>query len=130
MPYPSEALKITVGKMIETIFLALMATSLALPVAIMVSFVAAYNLMRPIRTNLGGFLVALLPFPLGWILGRMGFQPLSDLALQLGSSIWLGVPVLAVVLVALYLVLVRAAALGRDWNTFIIAESPQVRTNS
>ena len=119
MPRPSEALKITVGKMIETIFLALMATSLALPVAIMISFIAAYNLMRPIRTNLGGFLVALLPFPLGWILGRQGFQPLSDMALELGSNLWLGIPVLAVVLAAMYLVLVRAAALGRDWNPWL-----------
>lgn len=119
MPRPSNALKMTFERMIETVFLALMATTVALPLAIVISFVAAYNLMRPIRTNFGGFLAALLPFPLGWAVGRLVFQPVSGLALSLGNTIWLGIPVLAVVLAALYLVVVRATALGRGWHPLL-----------
>jgi len=101
-PRPSEALKVTIERMIETVFLALMATTLAIPVAISLSFIAAYNLMRQIRMPLGGFLAALLPLPLGWIMGRQAFQPVSDLALSLGHNGWFGVPILAIIVAGLY----------------------------
>jgi phosphonate ABC transporter permease subunit PhnE len=93
VPSPSEALKVTVERMIETIFLALMATTLALPIAIVISFIAAYNLMRQVRMPLGSFLVILLALPFGWTLGRLGFQPVIDLALDpdMGNLSWLGV---------------------------------------
>jgi phosphonate transport system permease protein len=51
-PYPSEALIITLQRMIETIFLALMATTVAVIVSIPLSFLAARNLMarNPVGT--------------------------------------------------------------------------------
>jgi len=106
-PRPSEALKITLERMIETIFLALMATSLAIVLAIPLSFIAAHNLMRQIQTPLGSLLAALLPLPIGWTLGRQILQPVSDLALNLGNDGWLGVPILAVIAVVTYLSLAR-----------------------
>ncbi len=102
MPRPSEALKVTFERMVETVFLALMATTLALPIAVSISFVAAYNIMRPIRMPLGGFLGALLPLPLGWVLGRQLFQPVSSVALSLGNKGWLGMPILVVLAGGLY----------------------------
>ncbi|MFQ6101098.1 MAG: ABC transporter permease subunit [Anaerolineae bacterium] len=101
-PRPSEALKITIERMIETIFLALMATTFAIIAAIPISFIAAYNLMRQIRTPLGGVLAALLPLPIGWILGRQALYPVSDFALSLGNNGWFGIPVLAVMVAGLY----------------------------
>jgi phosphonate ABC transporter permease subunit PhnE len=102
MPRPSEALKVTVERMIETIFLALMATTFAIVVALPISFLAAYNLMRQIRTPLGSLLAGLLPLPLGWVLGRQALQPVGDLALSLGDNGWLGAAILLVILAGLY----------------------------
>jgi phosphonate ABC transporter permease subunit PhnE len=101
-PRPSEALKVTFERMIETIFLALMATSLAIVIAVPISFVAAHNLMRQIRMPLGDLLAALLPLPLGWMLGRQVLQSVSDFALSLGNNGWLGALILAVIVAGLY----------------------------
>jgi phosphonate ABC transporter permease subunit PhnE len=101
-PRPSEALKVTFERMIETIFLALMATTFAIIVAIPISFIAAYNLMRQIRTPLGIFLAALLALPVGWILGRQALQPVSDFALSLGNNGWWGIPILVLIAAGLY----------------------------
>jgi phosphonate ABC transporter permease subunit PhnE len=120
MPRPSEALKVTFERMIETVFLALMATTLALPIAILVSFIAALNLMRQIRMPLGGILAALLPLPVGWILGRQAFQPVSDLALSLGNNGWWGVPILGAVVIGSYLTtVVQTPSVGRIQNPWL-----------
>ena len=65
----TETTKIVFEKMIETIFLALMATSLALPISIALSFLAARNLMRQLSMPLGPVLVGFIFFPIGWWLG-------------------------------------------------------------
>jgi phosphonate ABC transporter permease subunit PhnE len=106
-PRPSEALRITIDGMIETVFLALMATSLGVVFAFPISFLAAQNLMRQIRTPLGGLLAALLPAPIGWVVGRWLLEPVGELALRLGSTLWLGIPILAAILIGLWFVLAR-----------------------
>ena len=121
VPRASEALKITVERMIETVFLALMATTFAIIVAIPISFIAAYNLMRQIRAPLGGFLAALLPLPVGWILGRQALQPVSGLALSLGNNGWWGVPILLVVGAGLYLTTTRFALYARRISNPLLA---------
>jgi phosphonate ABC transporter permease subunit PhnE len=119
-PRPSQALKITAERMIETIFLALMATTLAIVLAIPLSFIAAHNLMRQIQMPLGSLLAALLPLPIGWLLGRQLLQPVGDWALGLGNDGWLGVLILAVILVSLYFVLVKGVPrLGRIQNPWL-----------
>lgn len=45
LPYPSETTRVVFDKMIETVFLALMATTLAIFVAVPLSFLGARNLM-------------------------------------------------------------------------------------
>lgn len=107
LPRPSEALKVTFERMVETVFLALMATTLAVPISVAISFIAAYNIMRPVRMPLGGFLAALLPLPLGWVLGRQAFQPVVDVALDLGHRNWLGLPILAAVAGGLYVTITQ-----------------------
>ena len=106
-PRPSAALQITAERMIETIFLALMATTLAIFIAIPISFVAAYNLMRSVQTPLGGLLAALLPFPVGWILGRQLFGSPAALGRDLGGMGWLGLLPLLGGLALLYLLVVQ-----------------------
>ena len=119
-PRPSEALKATFERMIETVFLALMATTLALPVAVIISFMAALNLMRQMRTPLGGLLAAILPLPVGWMLGRQAFQPVSELALSLGNNGWWGVPILAAIVGGLYFTTTkRMPRLGSTSNPWL-----------
>ena len=108
-PRPSQALKITGERMIETIFLALMATTLAIVIAIPISFVAAHNLMRQIQMPLGSLLATLLPLPVGWLLGWQALRPIGDLGLSLSSNGWLGVITLVVVAAGLYLLLAKNA---------------------
>ncbi len=106
-PRASSALKLTIDGMIETIFLALMATTLAILFAFPLSFVAAHNLMRQVRTPLGSLLAALLPLPIGWLVGRWALQPVGDFALRLSNSSWWGVPILAAILIGLYPLLAK-----------------------
>jgi len=101
-PRPSEALKVTIERMIETIFLALMATSFAIVIAIPISFFAARNLMRQIRTPLGSFLAAALAFPIGWVFGQQILLPISNQALVISNTGWWGVPILLIILAALF----------------------------
>lgn len=65
-------------KIIETIFLALLATTFGTILAAPVSFVAARNLMKDITTSLSGVALALLLIPLGLWLG-------ANLAGQIGA---------------------------------------------
>ncbi len=62
-------LGIVLERMIETIFLALMATILAIPVAAVLSFLAARNLMLPITTRFGNLLVVVFSALAGAMLG-------------------------------------------------------------
>lgn len=65
-------------KIIETIFLALLATTFGTILAAPISFVAARNLMKDITTSLSGVALALLLIPLGLWLG-------ASLAGQIGA---------------------------------------------
>jgi ABC-type phosphate/phosphonate transport system permease subunit len=70
--------------MVETVFLALVATTLALPFSVLVSFFAARNLMLPIRTELGGLLLGFILLPLGWALGTLLLAPAGAFMVNLG----------------------------------------------
>ena len=71
-----------IEKMIETIFLALMATIMSIPLAAIVSFLAARNLMHRITTKwsnfLGTFVFAVLGAWLGPTVARLMLSPLQD----------------------------------------------------
>jgi phosphonate ABC transporter permease subunit PhnE len=80
----TETTKTVYEKMIETIFLALMATTLALPISIVLSFLAAQNLMRQLTIPLGPVLVGMIFFPIGWLVGAIFLAPVG----QLGVDGW------------------------------------------
>lgn len=56
-------------KIIETVFLALLATTLGTILAIPLSFVAARNLMKPVKSPLSSISLSLLGWPAGILLG-------------------------------------------------------------
>lgn len=91
VPYFSPTAHLVIEKMIETIFLALMATTLALPIAVVLSFFAARNLMREIYLPLGLVLVGLIFLPIGWILGDILLAPIGQLGISLGKDLITGV---------------------------------------
>jgi phosphonate ABC transporter permease subunit PhnE len=86
-PRLSDTSETVIDKMIETIFLALMATTLALPVAVALSFVAARNLMRQITLPLGNVLVGFVLIPVGGWLGYQVLGPLGQLGVRWGEDV-------------------------------------------
>ncbi len=86
-PRLSDTTNLVIEKMIETIFLALMATTLALPVSVVVSFMAAHNLMRPIRMPVGKALIGLALLPVGWWVGTTLLGPVGAFGVELGKSL-------------------------------------------
>ena len=80
---PSEALLDTVDKIIETVFLALLATTFGIFLAVPLSFLAARNLMRQVRTNFAKLMAGLI-LVLGG--GAIGFWLLRGLYDQLMAA--------------------------------------------
>ncbi len=87
LPYFSETTHTVVEKMIETIFLALMATTLAVPIAAGLSFLAARNLMRQVHLPMGNVLVGFVLLPVGWWLGGVLLGPVGQLGVRWGSEV-------------------------------------------
>jgi phosphonate ABC transporter permease subunit PhnE len=85
-PRLSDTTNLVIEKMIETIFLALIATTLALPIAVVLSFLAAHNLMKPIRMPLGKALIGLALFPVGWLVGQAIIAPIAERVVDFGKG--------------------------------------------
>ncbi len=66
---PSETLLITFEKIIETIFLALIATFVGTLLAVPISFLAARNLMENVSAPLAAIALAIIVIPIGWFIG-------------------------------------------------------------
>lgn len=89
-PRLSQTTNTVIEKMVETIFLALMATTLAVPISIAISFLAARNLMRQMHLPLGNVLVGVVLLPVGAALGYLLVGPLGRVAVNWGKDLWLG----------------------------------------
>ncbi|MCK6576948.1 MAG: ABC transporter permease subunit [Anaerolineae bacterium] len=70
-PRLSETTLLVLEKMSETIFLALIATAVSILPSAILSFLAAHNLMRPIKIPLGNLLVTFILFPVGAVIGAL-----------------------------------------------------------
>ncbi len=90
LPYFSATTRTVIEKIIETIFLALMATTIAVPIAAILSFLAARNLMRQVQLPLGNVLVGFILLPVGWVLGVTLLSPVATLGMAWGKELWLG----------------------------------------
>lgn len=78
-PRASVALMETRDKIIETVFLAFIATTLGVILGIPVSFLAARNLMFQVTSTLTRFMASLVAMPIGGYLGYLAFQYLTNL---------------------------------------------------
>lgn len=91
LPYLSTTTNEVIARMIETIFLALVATTISIPPSVALSFFAARNLMRPIHYSLGNLLVGFALLPVGAWLGSLLLAPVGEFAVRLGSGALFGV---------------------------------------
>jgi phosphonate ABC transporter permease subunit PhnE len=101
LPRFSETARTVGDKMIETIFLALMATTLAVPISVVLSFLSARNLMREIGVPLGTVLVGFMLLPVGAVLGWILLGRLGSLGVDWGEKPIQGILASAVALAAL-----------------------------
>ena len=91
LPYFSPTTNTVIEKMVETIFLALMATTIALPIAGVLSFLAARNLMKPVKIPLGNMLIGFALLPVGWVLGTAVLGPVGKLGVDWGKDVLMGI---------------------------------------
>ena len=97
----------TWDKIIETVFLALLATTFGTILAIPLSFVAARNLMRPVRSPLASIALSLLGWPIGIVLGYLAVKWVEGLSLPFAAY-----PLINLIAIVIAIVL---AGLGIRW---------------
>ncbi len=86
-PRLTNTAKVTWEKIIETVFLALLATTLGTLLAIPVSFIAARNLMKPVRSPLTSVSLSLLGWPIGVAVGFLIVNRIGGLSASISDSI-------------------------------------------
>jgi phosphonate ABC transporter permease subunit PhnE len=109
LPSFSDSVVETVEKIIETVFLALIATTLGTLLSIPVSFLAARNLMIQVTTVFGGFVTLIVVAPVGWFAGAWLFSALGGWGVNLFAG---GEATAALLLAAPVVVLSAVQALG------------------
>lgn len=85
-PSLSREAKVTWDKIIETVFMALLATTFGTLMAIPISFFAARNLMSDVKTPLSTISLSLIGWPLGMWLGIKANQLFVNLSSPLFNS--------------------------------------------
>lgn len=78
-PTFSQEARVTWDKIVETVFMALLATTFGTLLAIPISFLAARNLMSDIKSTLSNISLSLIGWPLGIWLGIKASQLLTNL---------------------------------------------------
>jgi phosphonate ABC transporter permease subunit PhnE len=74
-------------KIIETVFMALLATTFGTLLAIPLSFIAARNLMKPVKSPLGGIALSVLGWPIGIAVGYVIVRWVDGLSAPLTENI-------------------------------------------
>lgn len=85
-PRWSRNAKQTLEKIIETVFLALLATTAGTLIAVPLSFIAAKNLMRDVRIPALQVALAILGIPVGMVVGVLASNLVSDVLDGLAQS--------------------------------------------
>lgn len=86
-PHLTQTARDTWEKIIETVFLALLATTFGTFLAIPLSFIAARNLMKPVRSPLASIALSVLGWPIGIGLGYLVVRWVDGLSMPFASNI-------------------------------------------
>ena len=101
----TETMQNTLRLIVETIFMALMATTIGTLLAVPVSFMAARNLMIEVTMPLAALMAALIAIPIGGGLGWLVARQLLNLAGGLVGQVVVGLVVLIIVAVVIAVLL-------------------------
>ncbi len=93
-PHLTQTAYDTWDKIIETIFLALLATTIGTLLSIPISFFAARNLMKEIESNLIGLSAQIIAIPIGFAIGQYVADWMSAIGDELTKTIWLALIIL------------------------------------
>ena len=115
-PQFSNDAKTTWDKIIETVFMALLATTFGTLLAIPISFFAARNLMEDVKSSLSNISLSLLGWPLGMWLGVKTIQLLSGLLTSIFDSFALTL-VGTIIVPALTFLLIKWMLSSQDEDT-------------
>ncbi len=102
-PHFTQTAKDTWEKIIETVFLALLATTFGTFLAIPLSFLAARNLMLPVRSPLTSISLSLIGWPLGMYAGFVLVRGVGKFNASLNMNAWLGLIIIIVVMLVVWL---------------------------
>jgi phosphonate ABC transporter permease subunit PhnE len=100
----SDASDIALSRIVETILMALMASTLGTIIAVPISFIAARNLMARSGATLAGVMSALACLPIGGLAGRQLGLWLTRGAEGLSAQLWFGFVAL-LMLIGLFIVI-------------------------
>ncbi|MFZ1709458.1 MAG: ABC transporter permease subunit [Anaerolineae bacterium] len=113
-PAFSDTSRETWNKIIETIFMALLATTLGMVLAFPIGFLAANNLMRSITSPFTAIMLSLLTLPIGLLAGSLLGGQFGRWGISLGGgNVLLGVGALAA-LGAVMLIALRVGVGGEE----------------
>ena len=82
----TETAKITWEKIVETVFLALLATTLGTLLAIPLSFIAARNLMKSVRSPLASISLSIIGWPIGIAIGYLIVSRIGQISESVTNS--------------------------------------------
>jgi len=88
-PHFTQTARDTWDKIVETVFMALLATVFGTLLAIPLSFIAARNLMRPVKSPLASVSLSVLGWPIGILVGFAVVRGVGELSASVGSNIWI-----------------------------------------
>lgn len=86
-PHFSQSARDTWEKIVETVFLALLATIFGTILAIPMSFLAARNLMKPVKSPLMSISLSIIGWPAGIAVGFLIVRAMGDVSDMIGSNI-------------------------------------------
>jgi phosphonate ABC transporter permease subunit PhnE len=101
-PRFSDAAKSTFDKIVETVFLALLATTFGTLLAIPASFFAARNLMEEVKSPLTNISLSIIGWPLGIYLGLQAARWISELSMVAAENNLLAVVGVVAVPIAIF----------------------------
>jgi len=87
IPRFTETAWITWEKIVETVFLALLATTLGTLLAIPLSFIAARNLMKPVRSPLASVALSMLGWPVGIVVGYLVVSRIGQISASMDGML-------------------------------------------
>ena len=87
-PRPSENLTLTLEKIMETVLMAFLATTIGTAIALPLSFLASRNLMRDVSTTVTNLSLNLLAIPIGAAVGIMASQWMRSVSETLSTNDW------------------------------------------